>query len=80
MLPGNAKCSMKSLADTKHILRGIKFYLWGLEFRSWLRPRAVNRLRDEIIKSLALSLGTTYKQRERFNLKWLLQGYHKIYD
>ena len=34
-------------------------YLWDLEFRSWLRPRAVSRLRasfarDEIIKSLRL--------------------------
>ena len=57
-----------------------KIDLWRIKFCSWLRPRAVNRLRDEIIKSLALSLGTTYKQRERFNLKWLLQGYHKIYD
>ena len=32
-------------------------YLWSLEFRSWLRPRAVSRLRarfarDKIIKSL----------------------------
>ena len=55
MLPGNAKCSMKkryvmSLADTKHIF----IDLWGIEFCSWLRPRAFSRLRarDEIIKSL----------------------------
>ena len=46
MLPGNEKCFMTSLADTK-----------SLEFRSWLRPRAVSRLcarfaRDKIIKSL----------------------------
>ena len=27
MLPGNAKCSMTSLADTKHIFREIKIYL-----------------------------------------------------
>ena len=57
MLPGNAKCSMTSLADTKHIFRERKIYLWSLEFRSWLRPRAVSRLRarfarDEIEKSL----------------------------
>ena len=58
MLPGNEKCSMTkrymtSLADTKHIFIG----LWRVEFCSWLRPRAVSRLRgrfarDEIIKSL----------------------------
>ena len=34
-----------------------KIYLWRLEFGSWLRPRAVSRVRarlalDEIIKSL----------------------------
>ena len=39
MSPGNAKCSMTSLADTKHIFRE------RLKFRSWLRPRAVSRLR-----------------------------------
>ena len=38
-----------------------KIYLWSLEFRSWLRPRAVSRLRsrfprDKIIKSLRLEL------------------------
>ena len=55
MFPGNAKWSIKkryvtSLADTKHIF----IDLWGIEFCSWLRPRAVSRLRarDEIIKSL----------------------------
>ena len=57
MLPGNAKWSMTSLADTKHIFRD----LWSLEFRSWLRPRAVSRLRarfarDTIIKSLRSEL------------------------
>ena len=61
MLPGNAKWSMTSLADTKHIFRERKIYLfiylWSLEFRSWLRPHAVSRLRsrfthDKIIKSL----------------------------
>ena len=45
-LPGNAKWSMTkhymtSLADTKHIL----IDLWGIEFCSWLRPRAVSRPR-----------------------------------
>ena len=40
MLPGNEKCFMTSLADTK-----------SLEFRSWLRPRAVKTARDKIIKS-----------------------------
>ena len=55
MLPGNAKWSMTKrymtlLADTKHIF----IDLWGIEFCSWLRPRAVSRQRagDEIIKSL----------------------------
>ena len=43
MLPGNAKCSMTSLADTKHIFREINIE-FRLEFRSWLRPRAVSRL------------------------------------
>ena len=42
MLPGNTKCSMTSLADTKNI------YSWKdlrrIEFCSWLRPRAVSRL------------------------------------
>ena len=57
MLPGNAKCSMTSLAGIKHIFIERKIYLWGLKFRSWLRPRKVSRLlvrfaRDEIIKSL----------------------------
>ena len=28
MLPGNAKCSMTSLADTKHIFRERKIYLF----------------------------------------------------
>ena len=28
MLPGNAKCSMTSLADTKRIFREIKIYLF----------------------------------------------------
>ena len=58
MLVGNAKCAMTkrhmtSLADTKHIF----IDLWRIEFCSWLRPRAVRRLRarfarDDIIKSL----------------------------
>ena len=57
MLHGNAKCSMTSLAGTKHIFKERKIYLWDLKFRSWLRPRTVSRLlvrfaRDEIIKSL----------------------------
>ena len=64
MLPGNAKCSMTSLADTKHIFRERKIYLRSLEFRSWLRPRAVSRLRarfarDKIIKSLRSELLAT---------------------
>ena len=55
ILPGNVKCSMTSLTDTKHIFRE-RFI-----FRSWLRPRAVSRLRlrfarDKIIKSLRLEL------------------------
>ena len=29
MLPGNAKCSMTSLADTKHIFRERKIYYWA---------------------------------------------------
>ena len=38
-----------------------KIYLWRIEFCSWLRPRAVSRLRarfarDEIIKSLRSEL------------------------
>ena len=28
LLPGNAKCSMTSLADTKHIFREIKIYFF----------------------------------------------------
>ena len=53
MLPGNAKFSMTkryvtSLADTKYTF----IALWGIEFCSWLIPRAISRLRDEIIKSL----------------------------
>ena len=31
MLPGNAKCSMTSLADTKHIFRERKIYLFIYE-------------------------------------------------
>ena len=52
MLPGNAKCSMTSLADTKQ-----SDLFMNPRFRSWLRPHAVSRLRarfarDKIIKSL----------------------------
>ena len=68
MLPGNAYCSMTSLADPKHIFIERFIYLWGIELCSWLRPRAFSRLcarlaRDEIIKSLRSELfilqGTT---------------------
>ena len=60
MLPGNAKCSMTSLADTKHIFIE-RLIFGGIEFCSSLRPRAVNRLRarfarDEIVKSLRSEL------------------------
>ena len=53
MLPGNAKCSMTSLADTKHIFTD----LWRIEFCIWLRRRVVHVInarfvRDEIINSL----------------------------
>ena len=34
MLPGNAKCSMTSLADTKHIFRERKVYLF-MKPRIW---------------------------------------------
>ena len=34
MLPGNAKCSMTSLADTKHIFRESKIYLF-MKPRIW---------------------------------------------
>ena len=34
MLPGNAKCSMTSLADTKHIFRERKIYLF-MKPRIW---------------------------------------------
>ena len=68
MLPENAKCSMTPLADTKHIFREIFI------FRSWLRPRAVSRLRsrfarDEIIKSLC-SAGSelTFSQEIRVSV------------
>ena len=55
MLPGNAKCSMTSLADTKNIYSWKDW--WCIQFCSWLRPRAVSRLRalDEIIKSLSFA-------------------------
>ena len=61
MLPGNEKCFMTSLPDTKHIFRERKIYLRNLEFLSWLRPRAVSRLRarfarNKIIKSLRSEL------------------------
>ena len=56
-----------------------KIYLWSLEFRSWLRPRAVSRLRlrfprDKIIKSLRSELFyfiLFYQEWERsFILSW----------
>ena len=61
MLPGNEKCFMTSLPDTKHIFRERKIYLRNLEFRKGLRPRAVSRLRarfarNKIIKSLRSEL------------------------
>ena len=68
MLPGNAKCSMTSVADTKHICRERKIDLWSLEFRSRLRPRA--RLeRDEIIKSLRLELKGMFKRNTVYDLE-----------
>ena len=57
MLPGYAKCSMTSLADTKHIFIERKIYLWGIDLCIWLRPHAVHVMRarfarDEIVNSL----------------------------
>ena len=51
MLPGNEKCFMTSLPDTKHIFRERKIYLRNLEFRSWLRPRAVSRRRARFARN-----------------------------
>ena len=51
---------MASLPDTRHIFRERNIYLRNLELRSWLRPRAVSRLRtcfarNKIIKVAMLS-------------------------
>ena len=48
MLPGNRKCSMTSLADTKRYIqrkKERKKKRWGIQFCSWLRPRTVHVLR-----------------------------------
>ena len=54
-----------------------KIFLWSLEFRSWLRPRAVSRLRsrfarDKIIKSLRWAL------RAELRTELLLTDFQKL--
>ena len=54
MLPGNAKCSMTSLADTKHIFRERKIYLFlkprmsqlAKTTRGWQTARALRARQD----------------------------------
>ena len=56
-------------------------YLWSLEFRSWLRPHAVSRLRtrfagDKIIKSLRSALQA--ELRSELLLLWLIHWLHLL--
>ena len=52
MLPGNAKCSMTSLADTKHIFREIKIYLFMKPRISQLAKTHPRRLRPGAVSEV----------------------------
>ena len=65
MLPGNAKCSMTSLADTKHIFRERKIDLFmgprisqlAKTTRGWQTARALRTRRDYKVATLGIKVG-----------------------
>ena len=72
MLPGNAKCSMTSLADTKHIFRERKIYLFmkppisqlAKTTRGQQTARALRARQDYKVATL----GITYSKSQDFAL------------